>query len=332
MKLTTLRDEFLKWKLGKGKRPETLKTYGYGITKFIEFTIVETGRDSVTHFTAPMVAAFLHHTSARGLKPNTLHSIKTSLSQFGAWGGNLARRHWEGNPVDHDDIPELRKPKTLPRPFSPDVRDRILALDLPSDERVLRGLLYLAGMRSGTVIRVQLGGIRRPAGDQLGSITVAVKGGKELSHPMHPDLWREIEAHVVDRAKRLPEPFQHHELGPQVYVLAKDGGGPWSEIMVQKRVKKWAKAAGLSTAPYDVVPHRFRHTFGTDVYEATGDLRTTQELLGHSSPQTTSVYTQITERRRSDAIRKLAPTPIPTPTSYPSGGGVMDSEGARKDA
>jgi site-specific recombinase XerD len=48
--------------------------------------------------------------------------------------------------------------------------------------------------------------------------------------------------------------------------------------------------------------HQLRHTFATRVYETTGDLLITQQLLGHASPATTAIYAQVSGSRLRDAV------------------------------
>jgi len=67
-------------------------------------------------------------------------------------------RYWERNSVD--DLPRIRKPKGLPRPFMPEERDRIFAMDLPPDERVLRALLYFTGLRVTPICQIRIGDVR----------------------------------------------------------------------------------------------------------------------------------------------------------------------------
>jgi len=59
---------------------------------------------------------------------------------------------------------------------------------------------------------------------------------------------------------------------------------------VQKRIKKWAAAAGLEV---DVHPHMLRHSFASHVLQSSGDLRAVQEMLGHASIASTQVYTHL---------------------------------------
>jgi integrase/recombinase XerC len=59
---------------------------------------------------------------------------------------------------------------------------------------------------------------------------------------------------------------------------------------VQRRIKTWAIAAGLTV---DVHPHMLRHSFASHVLQSSGDLRAVQEMLGHASIASTQVYTHL---------------------------------------
>jgi integrase/recombinase XerC len=70
---------------------------------------------------------------------------------------------------------------------------------------------------------------------------------------------------------------------------------------IWKWVQRVADEAGIGP----IAPHRMRHTFGATINDKTGDFRTTQELMGHSDPKTTALYTRATRRRMQDAIDAL---------------------------
>ena len=70
------------------------------------------------------------------------------------------------------------------------------------------------------------------------------------------------------------------------------------------RFHKLCREAGL---PADITPHVMRHTFATDLLSGGADLRSVQELLGHASLSTTTLYTHLTPDRLKSAVMQAHP-------------------------
>jgi len=71
---------------------------------------------------------------------------------------------------------------------------------------------------------------------------------------------------------------------------------------VQRLFKKYIKRGGIST---NATPHTLRHTFATDLLREGADLRSVQELLGHSNVSTTQIYTHVTNTQLKEIHRKF---------------------------
>jgi site-specific recombinase XerD len=71
---------------------------------------------------------------------------------------------------------------------------------------------------------------------------------------------------------------------------------------VQRLVKKYILRAGIGV---DATPHTLRHSFATGLLREGADLRSVQELLGHSSVSTTQIYTHVTNKQLRDIHKKF---------------------------
>lgn len=294
MILTTAVTHFLQLKSSSTKRRRpasqgTLLSYKAHLSGFIKWVMLNHhGREGVNLFTAELAARYLDFRHGQNLSPHTISLDSVALREFATWGAKL--RLWPREIVD--DIPQVLKPQTMPRPYDTAERDRILALVLPLEDRVLRGLLYYCGLRRAEITGLRVNDIETPhaEGDGtefLGKIHVLGKGGKRRVVSIYAGFWPVLKAYLQTRASdRADSP-----------LLVRDGA-PWGEQMIPRRVQAWGKAANVDKPK----AHRFRHSFATRVYEATSDLRLVQDLLGHSSPSTTAIYTKVVDRRRDAGV------------------------------
>ena len=153
-------------------------------------------------------------------------------------------------------------------------------------------LLYGAGLRISEAL-----GLSRadaPVGD-VEAIRVVGKGGRERIVPVLPAVRRAVEAYVEAC------PF---ELEPNQPLFRGARGGPLSPRIIQLATARLRGALGLEAS---VTPHALRHSFATHLLGRGGDLRTIQELLGHSSLSTTQIYTGVDTARLLEIYRSAHP-------------------------
>jgi len=90
--------------------------------------------------------------------------------------------------------------------------------------------------------------------------------------------------------------------GNSEHVFTTMAGNPISGRYVQQMVKRCAAKAGIEK---DVHPHTLRHTFATDLYRETTNIRLTQKALGHSNLATTQIYTHIVDEELEVALKSF---------------------------
>ena len=91
---------------------------------------------------------------------------------------------------------------------------------------------------------------------------------------------------------------------PATNVFLNERGAVFRPREAQRRMKKWLVAADL---PADLTPHKLRHSFATHLLDAGADLRSVQEMLGHSSLATTQIYTHVSVEHLKDEYMKAHP-------------------------
>lgn len=115
-------------------------------------------------------------------------------------------------------------------------------------------------------------------------------------------LGKGLKERYVPVARSLQVHLRNVEQEDPRWVFPGAGKQPYvHRSTVWKWVQKLAREAGVPP----VAPHRMRHTFGATLNDKTRDFRTTQELMGHSDPKTTALYTMTSRRRMRSAIDVL---------------------------
>lgn len=284
MKLSTAVHDFVLHLRMEGKARATIQAYESDLNLLTSLATVH-GGDSVLAFTPALVREYFLMLSRRDLAMSTLHRRRASIAEFARWG--LRRRLWASDPML--EAPRIKRPRNLPRPYTRDEHQRLMALPLTGADVVLRALLYYTGLRISEALTLRLKDVVLGDDDHPGSVRVRGKGDKERVVPMFPELRAVLYDAFLARLRESITSF----------VIARSDGRPWTRVMGERRTKRWGEDATVA----DCEPHRFRHTCGTHLHEAGWDIRDIQEFLGHADVSTTMVYTQVTPRRLAESAQ-----------------------------
>lgn len=192
-----------------------------------------------------------------------------------------------------------RLPKTL---TAPEAVELVTAPDLKGPEglrdRALLELLYASGIRAGELVALDMDDIN------LLEMELRIRHGK--GDKARITLFGEAAARSVQQYLKTGRPILLQRAGkPNTALFLNRFGGRLSDRGVRRIVEKYAR--DLETIGRDITPHVLRHSFATHLLDNGADLRSVQELLGHSSLQTTQIYTHVSTRRKKEVHERSHP-------------------------
>ncbi len=197
-----------------------------------------------------------------------------------------------------DPLSGVRPPKREKRLPPVLNREHLLALiESPDTEtpqgirnRAILELMYAAGVRLSEVVGLDIGHLDL----QERRLLVRGKGNKERMALIGRLAAEALFRYLQDARPKLAS-------GPDRALFLNRDGGRLSGRSIEQIVRKHALKAGLQE---HVFPHLLRHSFATHLLDGGAELRVVQELLGHSSPSTTQIYTHVTEERQRHVYKK----------------------------
>jgi integrase/recombinase XerC len=274
-----------------------LRAYGDDVARFIGFQAAHVGGAVTAKALAKLkpadIRAFISSRRSEGLGAGGVQRAMAAVRSFYKF---LAREGILENAAARSiRTPRVRRP--LPRPLT--AVDAARTIQEAGDHKVewlgardaaLLTLLYGGGLRISEALGLKRGDV--PLGETL---TVVGKGRKERSVPMLPL----VASALQDYADKIP--FSGPPSSP---LFLSRRGKPMSPREAQALMQMLRGRLGL---PEKATPHALRHSFATHILQGGADLRSVQELLGHSSLATTQIYTAVDSSRLLEAWRSAHP-------------------------
>lgn len=262
--------EFISFLKGKRYSESTLKVYGHFVYCFLKHTdnkpLELLDENDVRLFIETSVGILNYAVS-------THRQMVSALKHFAYFYPACA--------INTEAIFMPRKDRKLPEILS--IQEVLSLIEVTKNikHKTIIAMLYGSGLRIGELLHLQLKDFDFDR-DQL-HIRNA-KGRKDryatIAKSLHPLL-----------------KSYYTSYKPTVYFIENPNGGLYSAGSVRSFLKKSCRAAGINKK---VTPHTLRHSYATHLLEQGTDIRYIQELLGHSKPETTMIYTHVTQKSLRD--------------------------------
>ena len=220
-------------------------------------------------------------------------SIQRNISSL----KNFYKYLFKNGITDTNYFESVKSPKigeTLPKALTPEDVEKLLSFEpktfSDARDKAFLELLYSSGLRVSEAVSVNISSFE----SDFDFVKVLGKGKKERMLPVGKYAkdaivtWLNIRDNNVNNTDAL---FTN-KYGNRISVRA-----------MQQRIYKISVAQGMSP----VSPHMLRHSFATHILESSGDLRSIQEMLGHSSLSTTQIYTKLNFQQLAKIYDKSHP-------------------------
>jgi len=259
----------------KGLSENTAKAYQRDLRKFSKF-LESIAVDGLEHITEEICSAWVADLFQNNVSARSIQRHISSAKGFFSYMKKISLV--QSSPFELINSP--KSPSRLPNVLSPEEVSQLLNFKPKNiqDKRDLAiiELIYSSGLRVSEAVNSNLSDFE----DNNNFLRVIGKGSKTRLVPVGRFAQNAIKIWIKERKKILT-------IDDALFVNLR--GGRISARSIQERLKSIALMQGLPP----VNPHMLRHSFATHLLESSGDLRSIQELLGHSSLSTTQIYTRL---------------------------------------
>lgn len=259
----------------------TIDSYKRTLKKFCDYIY---SKNEQTIITKDTIIDFLKYLNEQKMDSKTIAHYMSVLRSFFKY--LMIEKVITHNPMEKIESPKIKR--SIPNALNFKEIDMLLNIKLNTNfdyrNKAMIELMYSSGLRVSELINLRLNDIDL----NMAIIRVYGKGSKERIVP--------IGEYACDALKVYINEYRPSLLikGNNDYLFINNHGTKMTRQGFFKTLKKIAKENGIKT---DFSPHTLRHSFATHMLEYGADLRSIQELLGHSNISTTQIYTHISKEK-----------------------------------
>ena len=264
----------------RGSSSHTVEAYGRDLERYVK-ALEEKGVTEPDDVTRPLIEEHLEHLAEEGYAPSSVERALSAIKSFHRF--MLQEEMSSVSPAAA--LPLPKKAERLPDAVL-SVRQALALLDQPfpktaagQRDRAIIEVLYGCGLRVSELTGLDVGAVSLE--DEV--VRVIGKGSKERLVPLMGSAHEALAEYLSDWRGELVS----SRSGAAVFLNVR--GGRISRQSVFAIVERAGRVVGID----GLHPHTLRHSFATHMLQGGADIRIVQELLGHSSIQTTQLYTNL---------------------------------------
>ena len=290
--------EFLNYiQFERGYSAHTVTAYQHDLEKFLNF-IYQYNSILLKDFGKIDRQAIRHFLGKEYEEGNSAKTVARRLASIKSLFNYLVQAEVIcDNPAIHIKTPKIEKkiPTFVQENKIEDLMKMPSALTLIGKrDRAILELFYATGIRLNELAGLNIGSVN----PQEKLLRVLGKGNKERIVPFGKPAKNALESYLMKRGKSWASP-------QETPLFTGRGENRIAVRTIQQRVNIYLKEVlgGRTGAS----PHTLRHTFGTHLLENDADIRSIQELLGHSSISSTQIYTKVNPKKMKDIYKDAHP-------------------------
>ncbi len=281
-----------------GRMPKTAENYRFYLERFVEFT----GDIPVGDITAEVVRKYrLWLNRHRNDHGDELATITQSYHLIALRGflGYLSKRDIASLSPEKIELPKVSRKQVTFLHYD-EVKRLIEQIDITSEQglrdRAIIELFFSSGLRVSELVNLN----RDHINTKRREFMVRGKGQKDRPIFISQTTADWVERYLDARQDTLAPLFISYSRNVEAST-----SGDFRRLTarsIQRMVNKYARLAGITK---HVSPHTMRHSFATDLLMNGADLRSVQNMLGHSNISTTQIYTHVTDEHLREVYEKF---------------------------
>lgn len=309
-------DSFLNYlSVERGLSNNTIISYRADLNSYVDF-MTNQRIDALSKIAKNDIINFMLAQKDKGISANSIARRLAAIRMFHRF---LAReRILKSDPTTLIDSPKLWK--KIPETLSLNEVDALIAQPDIRDKQGIRDkaileTLYATGMRVSEAVNLKIDNVNL----DIGFLRCIGKGNKERVIPLGKKAITGIKRYLEVSRPHILNPIRNTRAAKEKDKISNGVKNKASEFLFVNRfgkkisrqsfwkiIKKYAKTARIKKP---MKPHTLRHSFATHLLERGADLRSVQEMLGHSNISTTQIYTHINKDRLKTIHRMFHPRP-----------------------